>query len=330
MSSSPVSNITSCLSSSRNHNIKRSKSFGLGVSFAPNKKMCFNSELNKRRNSSFLTTNALTSSDDSDDDDSDDESGYLNNQKKAFKSSLYSRSNSFSNSRISDAISQYSDDEEDCENNGNKENEFDFKKDTKNIKSQRSNSNSSNLNMIPISPVNSITVRKTTPACDQIARGRCFDYLVGAIDEAWARYCDATSYAEDEAYGDVSFLPNTPASIGASDYDDDEEEEGEDEKEEGYKSSATNITEYESDLEWKKISSQPSSVKLQQLKDRLLNAKYYLQDFVDTNDFEDGSLFWKRWDLIKYATIELVEDDDDDEIIESTIDDLEKGRFYGH
>lgn len=32
--------------------------------------------------------------------------------------------------------------------------------------------------------------------------------------------------------------------------------------------------------------------------------------------------------MIKYATIELVEDDDDDEIIESTIDELEDGRCF--
>lgn len=39
------------------------------------------------------------------------------------------------------------------------------------------------------------------PRCDFIARSRCFEYLVGAIDEAWARYCDSTSYDEDLAYG---------------------------------------------------------------------------------------------------------------------------------
>ena len=40
-------------------------------------------------------------------------------------------------------------------------------------------------------------------------------------------------------------------------------------------------------------------------------------------------LFWKRWDMIKYSTIELVEDDDDDEItIESTIEELENGRLF--
>ena len=39
-------------------------------------------------------------------------------------------------------------------------------------------------------------------------------------------------------------------------------------------------------------------------------------------------MFWKRWDMIKYSTIELVEDDDDDEIIESTIEELENGRLF--
>ena len=34
--------------------------------------------------------------------------------------------------------------------------------------------------------------------------------------------------------------------------------------------------------------------------------------------------------MIKYATIELVEDDDDDEVVESTIEELERGRMFVH
>lgn len=67
---------------------------------------------------------------------------------------------------------------------------------------------------------------------------------------------------------------------------------------------------------------------MQDLKVRLTKAKYYLQELVDSNDYREIELFWKRWDMIKYSTIELVEDDDDDEIIESTIEELENGRLF--
>ena len=36
------------------------------------------------------------------------------------------------------------------------------------------------------------------PIADRNARTRCFEYLIGAIDEAWARYCDATTSFEDD------------------------------------------------------------------------------------------------------------------------------------
>lgn len=104
------------------------------------------------------------------------------------------------------------------------------------------------------------------PRCDFIARSRCFEYLVGAIDEAWARYCDSTSYDEDLAYGfddsksnrgiantrnndiDSNISPggagatvaNTPSSNNYSSDDD-----------EGYKtefSATTTVTEYDSDF----------------------------------------------------------------------------------
>ncbi|ODQ46285.1 hypothetical protein PICMEDRAFT_72367 [Pichia membranifaciens NRRL Y-2026] len=104
------------------------------------------------------------------------------------------------------------------------------------------------------------------PRCDFIARSRCFEYLVGAIDEAWARYCDSTSYDEDLAYGyddsksnrgiantrnndtdcNISAggagaaVANTPSSNNYSSDDD-----------EGYKtefSATTTVTEYDSDF----------------------------------------------------------------------------------
>lgn len=39
------------------------------------------------------------------------------------------------------------------------------------------------------------------PIADRNARTRCFEYLIGAIDEAWARYCDATTSFEDDVFG---------------------------------------------------------------------------------------------------------------------------------
>lgn len=171
---------------------------------------------------------------------------------------------------------------------------------------------------------------------DHAARTRCFDYIVGAIDEAWARYCDAATYVEDEVYG-----YNTPQLIATD--------------EEDYVENSTDITDYDDDDHLvQKLSAQhvralfkprmlmlgpptPAALSaavlllgaphLQHLKDRLTKAKYYLQDLVDSEDAYDVLCFWKRWDMIKYATIELVEDDDDDEVMEATIEDLEAGRM---
>lgn len=176
------------------------------------------------------------------------------------------------------------------------------------------------------------STKKLMPHPDKNARARCFNYLVEAIDEAWARYCDVASHIENEAYG-----YNTPQSVVTDDDDD--------------VGHSTDFTDYESDFEQEcqvpkptfnrkpsifgtsyqqqdnTLSSRdPLSCQLQALKDRLIKAKYFLQDLVDTEDAGDAAAFWKRWDMIKYATIELVEDDDDDEVIESTIDDLENGR----
>lgn len=239
---------------------------------------------------------AFYSESDDDGDEEDCEENYSNDQKRARKRAYSLKSNrslSFVDDKLNNAISKYSDDEEEAKScSSPKAGLFQDK-----------------------------TIRKTSSAGDQIARNRCFEYLVGAIDEAWARYCDATSYAEDEVFNKNSdYLPNTPASIAFSEPDDDDDE--------GYKSASTNITEYDSEVD-KKISTQPSSLRLQHLKDRLLKAKYYLQDYVDSFEEDDCISFWRRWDLIKYATIELVEDDDDDEVIESTIEELEKGRLYG-
>ncbi|KAK6203222.1 uncharacterized protein RJT21DRAFT_25507 [Scheffersomyces amazonensis] len=195
---------------------------------------------------------------------------------------------------------------------------------------------------IQISDSSKNSTFKSVPDTDKNARSRCFDYLVGAIDEAWARYCDATTHVEDEAYGYV-----TPNSVATDDED--------------YLDNTTDFTDYEdSDFEFSNhhkqaqeaqklqqsqqqmrpsmkpsmsncsISSKqdPASSQLQALKDRLTKAKYYLQDLVDSEDSSEVNSFWKRWDMVKYATIELVEDDDDDEVVETTIEELENGRLF--
>ncbi|CCH45419.1 hypothetical protein BN7_5001 [Wickerhamomyces ciferrii] len=319
--------------------------------------------------------NDSSSSSDEDQDDSQDESCYVNNQRRARKRAFsFKRSASFSDNKLNRAVSKYSDDdEEDVTSNVDvKETRVDesIEKKITAIISPRLSPKQEQIEIEPrniqlSSPVSNAIVDSIEPTPftkhgrhdsftnqslsgeaksnirrssfdgDQTARSRCFEYLVSAIDEAWARYCDATTYAEDEVFhnDNNSYLPNTPASLGLSDNEDFDEDKREiyDDLEDGYKSASTNITEYDSDFDSKRrASTQPSSVKLQHLKDRLLKAKYYLQDFIESDSVDEACAFWKRWDLVKYATIELVEDDDDDEIIESTIEDLEKGRLYGY
>jgi len=165
------------------------------------------------------------------------------------------------------------------------------------------------------------------PDSDRQARQRCFDYLVSAIDEVWAQYCDCTTSAENEMYGGdqrplppasslaypIHDLPSPPVSI----YD----------EENGY-SSAESI--YEPLQKRAAVSEQPRSVQLMNLKKRLLNAKYFFLDLLDCNDPESSFEFWRRWDLVKYATLELVEEEgDNDETVESVTEELEMGRYYG-
>lgn len=172
------------------------------------------------------------------------------------------------------------------------------------------------------------------PIADTKARARCFEYLIGAIDEAWARYCDAAASVEDDVYGYSTNSRNVAVS-------DDEEDDDASVDDDTFDNS-TDITDYSDFPSHHHLSStspikpQPqaqqqqnqSSNQLQDLKVRLTKAKYYLQELVDSNDYREIELFWKRWDMIKYSTIELVEDDDDDEIIESTIEELENGRLF--
>ncbi|RLP62582.1 hypothetical protein L150_01281 [Candida albicans Ca529L] len=184
------------------------------------------------------------------------------------------------------------------------------------------------------------------PIADRNARTRCFEYLIGAIDEAWARYCDATTSFEDDVFGSNKLGNSTTKRAyngklndnndDNEDYDndDDDDDDDHDSADETFDNN-TDITDYsdfphQQTIASTQASSKPdqSSCQLQDLKVRLTKAKYYLQELVDSNDYREIELFWKRWDMIKYSTIELVEDDDDDEIIESTIEELENGRLF--
>lgn len=244
-----------------------------------------------------LPLSACYTSSDDNDDSADEQSCYNADQVKA-KRRASTRVSFCLDSELCRAVSKYSDDEDDNEPNDSPVN--------------------SGCTLINSSKKGSASPegKKIISEGDKVSRSRCFDYLVGAIDEAWARYCDVTTSVEDAVYG-----YNTPTSIATDDED--------------YLGNTTDITDYESDFELSKGHSRKTSKEdnsnssnLQALKDRLTKAKYFLQDLVDSDDLTDINCFWKRWDMIKYATIELVEDDDDDEIIESTIDELEEGRCF--
>ncbi|EMG46086.1 hypothetical protein SBY92_001200 [Candida maltosa Xu316] len=170
--------------------------------------------------------------------------------------------------------------------------------------------------------------QNAVPIADTKARTRCFEYLIGAIDEAWARYCDATSSVEDDVYG-YSNNNNTRSNIAVSDdEDDDDDDEGSVDDTFDNNTDITDYSDFPQHQQQEPVKQEQSSNQLQDLKVRLTKAKYYLQELVDSNDLREIELFWKRWDMIKYSTIELVEDDDDDEIIESTIEELENGRLF--
>jgi len=203
------------------------------------------------------------------------------------------------------------------------------------------------------------------PRSDHMARARCFDYLVGSIDEAWARYCDATSCIEDEVFysdGNSNKYMTGPKP-SKTNVDDSDYEQGsnhphnndDDDIIDNYSVNSTDLTDISDNYlsvkcrgnstnntvqrpsylsltssGYSDTTSKPSNTnQYQKLKDRLTKAKYYLQDLIDSDDYQDIQNFWNRWDMIKYVTIELVEDDDDsDEVLESTIEELEAGRYY--
>ncbi|KAG2735480.1 hypothetical protein G9P44_001694 [Scheffersomyces stipitis] len=351
-----------------NGSAKRSCSFAsTGSSLKNNKKMCLRAD-SFTMSSSKKAVCIYTSSEE-DNDSADEQSCYNADQVRA-KRRASSRVSFSSNIELSKALAQYSDDEDLVSDMSRKNsssaiaiaNHLSSPSACAAVAARRASSGvASNTDedddtaldnldcKLSTSPISShlclVDNTKSTPAVrnnsipdtDKCSRSRCFEYLVGAIDEAWARYCDATAYVEDEVYG-----YNTPASVATDDED--------------YFENTTDITDYEdSDFEEhhhkakpqqhsQQIKPKPSmmassstssktnedtaSCQLQALKDRLTKAKYYLQDLVDSDDYNEVISFWKRWDMIKYATIELVEDDDDDEIVENTIDELEYGRIF--
>lgn len=302
----------------------------------------------------FAGDTCYSSSSDSLSDSEDQQSCYIADQIRA-KRRASSRVSFSLSDKLSKAVAQYSDDDEqdfepikrtsscaddddnlDCKllsspcNTSVYVNNFNG-----NIQMLDRTSSSGNFFHISDSCSSVSSTKKSMPLSDKTSRSRCFDYLVGAIDEAWARYCDAAAHIEDKAYG-----YNAPGSAATDDEDD--------------CGVTTDLTDYDTDFEHKQVfkpiflrkpsimgpsmnyvpteltssGGDPSSCQLQALKDRLTKAKYFLQDLVDSDDHEDAFAFWKRWDMIKYATIELVEDDDDDDVVENTIEELEEGRIF--
>lgn len=218
--------------------------------------------------------------------------------------------------------------------------------------------------------------RNLVPKQDLLARERCFDYIIQAIDEAWALYCNTTASAEAQVYDNIdrthsrrfsrsssSIYNNTYARSRASDEEQteysEEEETGDDHSTSsastvrfsmkfgcsdplsdnddttgsidtsGYKSETTTVPGYETDSsDCRTISELPDCMKFQSLKTRLTKAKNDLEDCYDSKDYQDCITFWNRWDMIKYSAVEIMEDDDDDEVIETALEELEEGRCF--
>lgn len=284
-----------------------------------------------------------------------------------------------------------------------------------------------------ISRYGSLSVKRHfIPRNDSIARERCFEYIVQAIDEVWARYYDITSLAEVKFYnhkrstsmnnigsifesvktktfnltgndygnillskrrklanGNLILLStnlynastnnikhkyktgdngdnnnihkNNDKTYGSpdiratyvkqadyrtnystnSDSDDiylvssnatnSHEQRDDEDNHNAFRSESTIYKSDSSDYYTKltTVSKLPDSIKLQSLKLRLIRAKNYLDYYSNSLSLEDSIKFWHRWDMIKYSTVEIMEDDDDDEVVENVIDELEEGRFFG-
>lgn len=191
----------------------------------------------------------------------------------------------------------------------------------------------------------------SVPHKDVVARSRCFEYLVSSIDEVWAQYCCTTSNAEDEMYNEEIppppprrssmyqkpkeiEIPNTPSSMDEDAYSSANDSQGPltpysySEPQYMGKNTKCGMNTFNNTL-CLAPSEQPDSVRLLNVKKRLMNAKYFLQDLLDCDEIESSVAFWNRWDMIKYTAIELVEEDgDDDDVVESVTEELEDGRYY--
>ncbi|CAD1808156.1 hypothetical protein FOB58_001153 [Candida parapsilosis] len=275
-----------------------------------NKRICLQQS---RRNDFELADQDLDNnkyySSSSDDADSEDEQSCYNADQIRAKRRASTRASFSIDPKLSKAISQYSDDEDEDEDQV-RERYYNTKVKSpccsrrtsdSSIKILRSEDEIENLDCkLASSPVNSsLSLKKmlvgggnecddddddeeeeesdsnnqSVAIADRNARARCFEYLVGAIDEAWARYCDATAYVEDEVHGYI-----TPASLASGD---DDEEEEDDNKE------------------------------LMNVKCRLLKSKDFLQDHIESFDMNDVKKFWHRWDITKYQMLDVMEDEDD-------------------
>ncbi|ODQ68010.1 hypothetical protein NADFUDRAFT_63500 [Nadsonia fulvescens var. elongata DSM 6958] len=164
---------------------------------------------------------------------------------------------------------------------------------------------------------------QSVPEGDLRARSRCFEYLVDAIDEAWAQYCDITSSEENEFYDREDFsarnclnqnyphLPASPVSILEEDNE---------------------LSQWCEGIEDTKCASMPISTsgKLQDLKERLLKAKYYLELYLTGLDSQSSRLFWQKWDLMKDGAIGLLDENcvDNDHTMEMKVEELEYGRLF--
>ncbi|KAI5948882.1 hypothetical protein KGF57_005075 [Candida theae] len=285
----------------------------------PNKKICLQQlkrndfQLNNNNNNN--NNNSYYSSSSEDDDSEDEQSCYYADQIRA-KRRASTRASFSVDPKLSRAISQYSDDEDEGEE---EQQNLHCNTRVRSPCNSRRTSNSSikilgsedeidNLDCkLASSPVNSnLCLKKmlvsggnecgddddveeeeeesdsnnqSVAAADRNARARCFEYLVGAIDEAWARYCDATAYVEDDLHGYI-----TPASLASGEDEDDDDKE------------------------------------LMNVKSRLLKSKDFLQDHIESFDITDVKKFWHRWDITKYQMLDVMEDEDD------VLEELEFGR----
>lgn len=281
-----------------------------------------------------ICLNKKTYSSSEDDENSEDEQlCYKLNQIKAKRraSSRISFSLQTPNPELTKAISKYSDDEDEDDGRTSDLNDTNQPSPGCHQRTQSNHHSSVEAKSDLLEDFKLFQI----PNSDKNARSRCFEYLVSAIDEAWARYCDFTSIKEDNVYNSLSD-DESLASFGNSTDDTDLSEVE--------RSGGKMIINNNNGNNNNKASNstcpsknQPQTMinnsnlhlsQYQNLKDRLIKAKYFLQDLIDSNNFGDIQSFWNRWDLIKYTTIELVEDDDNDEIIESTVEELEKGRYF--